>query len=206
MKHIGHMGMGQKDSEVQKEGTLAVKLQDGLKLEISMNHPKPVLPQAFRSEPDLSQSVPINCPFPSTRNQPIASQCCLWWDSLGPSKWNIQGEVHNPHRPSPSQSKHLSQSSNNLWESRSVNKDTKQFPCFSQALVFCLNISITRNYTSSDLVGCPPRLDIYHGLNRLHSHPMAPQMVLPSLGTVETALVGPLHLPEMIVDLEGWSV
>jgi hypothetical protein len=77
MKHIGHMGMGQKDSEVQKEGTLAVKLQDGLKLEISMNHPKPVLPQAFRSEPDLSQSVPINCPFPSTRNQPIASQCCL---------------------------------------------------------------------------------------------------------------------------------
>jgi len=53
------------------------------------------------------------------------------------------------------------------------------------------------------LVGCPPRLDIYHGLNRLHSHPMAPQMVLPSLGTVETALVGPLHLPEMIVDLEG---
>jgi hypothetical protein len=32
---------------------------------------------------------------------------------------------------------------------------------------------------------------------------MAPQMVLPSLGTVETALVGPLHLPEMIVDLEG---
>lgn len=69
MKHIGHMRMGQKDSEVQKEGTLAVKLQDGLKLEISINQPKPVLPQAFRSEPDLSQSVPIHCPFPS-RNQP----------------------------------------------------------------------------------------------------------------------------------------
>ena len=47
MKHVGHMGIGQKNSEVQKEGILEVKLHDGLKLDISMNQPKPVLPQAF---------------------------------------------------------------------------------------------------------------------------------------------------------------